>query len=91
LRWLILSPPVVFLKGTEGEMAVFTKTERKGLMGRYTRSEFIFKPRPKGKHWGVTIMPQTYLEKAINRRCEYVTSRFQLQTWNQLLVFIRRI
>ncbi len=83
--------PGVFLKGSETEMAVFTEVERKGLIDRYKRGEFIYTPYPGDKHWGVTIIPQAYLEKAIKGRFEYVTSRYQFQTWNQLLVFIRRV
>jgi len=83
--------PGTFLQGSESEMAIFTPEERRGLVDQYKSGRLIYKPYPGDKHWGVTVMPQAYLEEQIDGRFEYLGSRFQFQTWNQLVVFIRRI
>jgi hypothetical protein len=73
-------------------MAVFSCDDHGALAEAYLRGEFIYKPyRPDEGSWGVAVIPVPYLERLIEGRFRFVKCALQLQTTNQLIVFLQRL
>lgn len=84
--------PGCFLTEHDGDMAVFSGEEHGQLAEAYLRGEFIYKPyRPDEPSWGVTVIPVSYLERLTEGRFKLVKCAVQLQTTNQLIVFLQRL
>lgn len=83
--------PGCFLAERDGDMAIFADVDPAELERRYERGEFIYRPYSGDTHWGVTLMPLSYLEQLMAGRFRIVKCALQLQTTNQLIVFAERL
>lgn len=82
--------PGFYLGERGGDMSVFSDAEHAELAERYGRGEFIYKPYGGDTDWGVTIIPQAYLEERFGKNFKLVKFSLQLQTSNQMIAFARR-
>jgi hypothetical protein len=82
--------PGCYLAEKDGDMSVFSAAEHRQLSSRYNRGELVYKPYSGLDHWGVTIAPESYLEKVFAGRFAIVHRAFQPQTMNQMIVFAKR-
>ena len=83
--------PGFYLAERDGDMSVFSDAEHAELEDRYARGKLIYKAYPGDTDWGVTIIPQAYLEKLLGGAFKLVKFSLQLQTSNQMIVFARRV
>ena len=83
--------PGFYLAERDGDMSVFSAAEHSQLNERYARGELIYKAYQGDTDWGVTIIPQSYLEKLLGGTFKVVKFSLQLQTSNQMIVFAQRV
>jgi SAM-dependent methyltransferase len=82
--------PGAFLDADGGETASWTATERQEGRDAYRRGDCAYWPYPQASHWGITVIPESYINEHWTEAFSLLEIGHLFQNWTQVPVCLRR-